>query len=341
MSSTSSRSLNLFLFAFVLFHARLCSALYPVQQIYQWPNNTVAQNLAVRPDGSILTTQVVPTPELFLIQPNAQKPNPQLLYRFNASAVTGITETSPDVFHVTVATVTSTNNIYRPVANGSQLWRVTFPRRNSNKPQLKKIATLPEVRIPNGLTSTAAGNRLISADTNAGLIFTIETATGAVVAALSDPLFVPNQRVPFGVNGVRITGSTLYFTNGAQNVFGKIAIDPVTGIAQNSTASVVSRALPPSRGYDDFALSPSGNVAFVANPGGGFIERVDLRTGQQEIVAGQINSTEIAQPTSAAFGRRGNKRVLFVTTEGGFSQPINGKVVGGQLLAIKVPKSAL
>ncbi|KAL8916278.1 MAG: hypothetical protein Q9208_008607 [Pyrenodesmia sp. 3 TL-2023] len=341
MSPISSRFLNLFIFALVLFHAQLCSALYPVQQIYQWPNNTVAQNLAVRPDGSILTTLVVPTPDLYLIQPNAKKPNAQLLYRFNASALTGITQTSPDVFYVTVATVTSTNNIYLPVANGSALYRVAFTRRNRDKPQIRKIATLPQVRIPNGLTSTVAGNRLISADTNAGLIFTIEAATGAIVAVLSDPLFKPNQRVPFGVNGVRINGDTLYFTNGAQNVFGKIPIDPVTGIAKNSTASVVSRALPPSRGYDDFAISPSGNVAFVANPGGGFIERVDLRTGQQEIVAGRINSTEIAQPTSAAFGRKGNKTILFVTTEGGFSQPIQGKVVGGQLLAIEVPKSAL
>ncbi|KAL8748460.1 MAG: hypothetical protein Q9184_007289, partial [Pyrenodesmia sp. 2 TL-2023] len=106
MLSISSRLLNVFLFALVLFHVRLSSALYPVQQIYQFPNNTVVQNLAVRPDGSILTTLVVPTPDLYLIQPNAKKPDPQLLYRFNGSALSGITQTSPDVYYVTVATVT-------------------------------------------------------------------------------------------------------------------------------------------------------------------------------------------------------------------------------------------
>ncbi|KAL8651416.1 MAG: hypothetical protein Q9226_004716 [Calogaya cf. arnoldii] len=307
---SSSRLLNFFVFAFVLFHVRLCSALYPVQQIYQFPNNTVVQNLAVRPDGSILTTLVVPTPELYLIQPNAKKPNPQLIYRFNASALTGITQTSPDVFYVTVGTVTSTDQIYRAVPNGSALYRVAFTRRNRDKPQIRKIATLPQVRIPNGLTSTAAGDRLISADTNTGLVFTIDAATTAPVAA-------------------------------SMNVFGKIPVDPVTGIAKNSTASVVSRALPPSRGYDDFALTPRGDVAFVASSGGGFIERVDLETGQQEIVAGKINSTEIAQPTSAAFGKQGRKTVLYVTTEGRFSQPINGKIFGGQVLAIEVPKNAL
>lgn len=143
MSSTSSRLLNFFLFALAVFHVRFCSALYPVQQIYQFPNNTVVQNLAVRPDGSILTTLVVPTADLYLIQPNAKKPDPQLIYRFNGSALSGITQTSPDVFYVTVATVTSTNNVYRPVPNGSQLYRVAYHLKGQRWHLFQGLATPP------------------------------------------------------------------------------------------------------------------------------------------------------------------------------------------------------
>ena len=51
-----------------------------------------------------------------------------------------------------------------------------------------------------------------------------------------------------------------------------------------------------------------------------------------QIIAGEVNTTEIAQPTSAQFGRTvKDKDVLYVTTAGGLAFPIDGDVVvGGQ-----------
>ena len=341
MSSFRSHPSTLFLLAFFLFHLSLCTNLYPTEEIYQFPDPTVVENLAVRPDGSILTT-IASAPEIYLFQPKADRPDPQLIYRFDGSnAVTGIVETSPDVFYVTVTTVNVDDGVFSPVANSSQLWRISFPRRQRDKPRVQKIADLPEVQIPNGLTALASGKRLLSADAFQGLVYIIDTATGDVIAPLSDPLFDPSPDGAFGVNGVEVKGSTLYFTNGFQNVFGKIPIDPVTGIAKHP-ASVIARALPPAKGYDDFAISPHGDAAYVANPGGNFIEKIDLKTGKQVIVAGKVNSTEISGPTSAAFGRKGNgkvkERVLYVTTSGDPGFPVDGKTPGGQLVAVKLPK---
>ena len=139
------------------------------------------------------------------------------------------------------------------------------------------------------------------------------------------------------MNGLKIQGHTLYFTNTAQNLLGRVEIDLQTGAARGP-GSIIVNTLPPAKGYDDVALS-SKSEAFVSNAAGNFIERFDLVTRQQTIIAGEINSTEIAEPMSAAFGRNGKEDILYVTTAGGLFFPVNGnQVVGGQLVAVKLGK---
>ena len=59
------------------------------------------------------------------------------------------------------------------------------------------------------------------------------------------------------------------------------------------------------------------------------------RKGGQSVIAGNLNSTAIAEPTSAQLGRNG---VLYVTTAGGLAVPVvvGGEEVrvGGQLVAV-------
>lgn len=330
MWSKSSPFSFLSFLVLVFFRINICTAtngLFQTQQIYQFPIPTVVENLAVRPDGSILTT-IANRAEIYLIQPLASGPDPQLIYRFNGSkTVTGIVETSPDIFYVTVTSVTET---LVPIANSSQLWRITFPSRERDIPLVSKVADLPRISTPNGLTSLPGGDRLLSADSFQGIVFIINTSTGNVIAALFDPLFNPTDpgeerggeegRGSFGVNGLEVFHDTLYFTNGAQKVFGKIPIDPLTGISLSS-ASTIAYTLSPTGTYDDFAVSPHGKVAFVATGAGNAIERIDLKTGRQDIVAGGINSTALEGPTSTAYGRKKNGTLnpgtLFVTTSGG------------------------
>ena len=320
-----------YLLSIVLFSLQLCSALYPTQLIYEFPNGTFVENLAVRPNGAILTT-LATAPELYLIQPSSINPDPQLIHRFEGStSTTGITEVSPDSFLIAVTSVSAPG---QPIPGSSSVWRVTFPSRHSSKAKVVKIADLPNVLSPNGLAALDR-KQVLLADSFKGVIIVIDIATGISKVAIQDPLLTPNERVPFGVNGLKIQGHTLYFTNTAQRLLGRIEIERRSGTARGP-ASVVVNTLPPAFGYDDFALNGTGQ-AFVANAEGNFIERVDLRTRQRTVVAGNINSTDIAEPTSAAFGRNGREDVLYVTTAGGFFFPINGdEIIGGQLVAVKL-----
>ncbi|KAI4157952.1 MAG: hypothetical protein LQ342_007878 [Letrouitia transgressa] len=316
----------------VSFLFQLCAALYPTQLIYEFPNGTFVENLAVRPDGSILTT-LTTSPDLYLIQPLSANPNPQLIYRFAGStSALGITEVSPDTFQVGV---TNASGPGQAVPGTSKLYQVTFPRRYSSKAKISLTANIPNITAPNGLL-TLNKNKILVADSVKGLIFAVDLKTGKSRVAITDSLFATTERLPVGVNGIKLQGNALYFTTSAQNLLGKVNINLKTGAALGPATKIVN-GLPPAVGYDDFALRD--DAAYVTSAAGNFIERVDLKRRQQTIVAGQINSTDIAEPTSAAFGRNGKENVLFVTTGGGLFFPVNGnEIVGGQLVAVKLSK---
>ena len=336
MASICSCLSKIFILALLLANTHLCAALYPTELLYEFPIGTVVENLAVRSDGSILTT-LATAPELYLIQPSSTNPNPQLIHRFDGStSVLGITELSPDSFIVAVSSV-SGGSLPAPVPGSSSLWTVSFPKK-SNAAKVSLAAPIPDVLAPNGLI-TLNKQKILLSDSAKGLIFVVDLKTGISSIAISDPLLATNERLPVGVNGIKLRGHTLYFTNSAQKILGKIDIDLKTGAARGP-ATIIAHSLPnpPDLGYDDFAISNKG-VAFVANGPGNFIERVDLKSGQQSIVAGEVNSTEIAEPTAAALGRNGREDTLFVTTAGGLLFPVNGdEVVGGQVVAVQLGK---
>ena len=321
-----------FLISITFLSFQLCAALLPTQQIYQFPNGTFVENLAVRPDGSIIVT-LATSPEIYLIQPNMNNPNPKLLHRFEGSTSTlGIAEVAPDSFVVGLSNVSGPG---QTVPGSSQLWSVTFPRRNVDKARVSLVAKLPDVLAPNGIVPINK-DRVLVADSAKGLVFVVDLESGKSRVAITDPLLNTTPQLPVGVNGLKLDGNTLHFTTSAQNLLGKVEINLKTGAALGAAVKIVN-GLPPAVGYDDFALRK--NEAFVTSAAGNFVERVDMKTKEQTIIAGRIDSTEIAEPTAAAFGRNGKEDILFVTTGGGLFFPVNGnEIVGGQLVAVKVGK---
>lgn len=73
----------------------------PSRTIFQFSSNgTWIENIAVRANGDLLVTLMLPDPQLYLISsPWSPSPTASLLYTFpNMTGLFGIAETSPDVF---------------------------------------------------------------------------------------------------------------------------------------------------------------------------------------------------------------------------------------------------
>ncbi|KAI4156950.1 MAG: hypothetical protein LQ342_008573 [Letrouitia transgressa] len=314
----------------------LVTALYPTELIYQFSNGTWVENLVVRPSGTILTT-LISSPEIYQIQPSSKRPDPELVYHFDGfTALLGITQLTPDRYQV-VATNRSTVESGKAyvIPNTTSIYSVNFPHQRSRTPDVRLTTRLPDAGFPNGL-ATLNTHTILLADSTRGVVVAIDTRTGANWIAIRDHLLAPTSTIPLGVNGLKIHGNTLYFTNTGQNLLGRVDIDLNSGAALGPALAIAYGQTPYS-GSDDLALDGKGDRAFLTNAAGHTIVEVDVESGKQAIVAGDLNSTEIAQPTAAAFGRKGKQDTLYVTTAGGLLFPINGdEIVGGQVVAVKV-----
>jgi hypothetical protein len=293
--------------------------------------------LAVRAEGSLLVT-TLNAPSLYLLDPSVPHAQPVAVCAIPAVTVLlGITETAPDEFalvggNFSVATGTLAPHsfaIWRVRLHGARYPDFAFGRAEAS---VSKIADLPDAVLLNGITQASSELALVS-DSFRGVIWQVNLDTGASRIVYSDPLLQAPSSNPLGVNGVHVHDGYLYFTNTGQSILARAALGS-NGVPHGN-ASVVAHTLAPTDHFDDFTFDAAGNV-YLATQGGNAIERLALASGQGSIIAGCLNCTTTAEPTSAAFGRtRRDQGTLYVATAGGLTAPVDGNItIGGQVLAI-------
>ncbi|OQO03839.1 hypothetical protein B0A48_10480 [Cryoendolithus antarcticus] len=80
---------------------------------------------------------------------------------------------------------------------------------------------------------------------------------------------------------------------------------------------------------DDFTLDKEGNV-WLATASSSLV-KLDLRTKQQILIVGEPSSYALVGSTATKFAR--DEKTLYITTNGGISDPANG-VEGGKVLSL-------
>ncbi|KID76134.1 quinoprotein amine dehydrogenase beta chain-like protein, partial [Metarhizium brunneum ARSEF 3297] len=298
--------------------------------IHQFPNGTWLENIAERRNGNLLVT-LLDRPELYQVDPH-NPANATLVHNFAGyTSLFGITETSPDVFAIIAGNFT-------PGAGTQEgtyaIWSTDFA--GCKGAEVSKIVDIPEAKLLNGMTTLDAntGEVLVS-DSGRGLVLRVDTKSGEYTTVLENDVFQPAPTAPIqlGINGIRLLGDHLYYTNTYASVYGRVAINPATGEAAGPFETISTDVM-----GDDFALDNQGNAYIAANPENEAV-RVD-RDGDAEVLAGNLNSTLVPGPTAAWLGKaqdRDGKRVLYVVTSGGQAGPINGTYTeGGKILALDV-----
>lgn len=289
--------------------------------IYQFPNGTFVENIAVRSNGNLLVT-LVNVPELWEINPSlptASRAN--RIHAFNGSTMaTGIAEVRSDVFSV---------------SSGSDIYLVNM---NFSPPTVEHLASLQDTSLNGMAFLPAPGSKLLVGDTSAGLVWSVDLDSADYTIALWDETMFPVFGVRtslVGINGIRYESATgfLHYVNLSKELYCRVRIDPV-----------IARAIGPYeiiRGgtmADDFALSPDGSsTVYLAGLDTNEVRRVDS-AGRSEVIAGSLNSTTVAGATSAAFGKLpGDEETLYVTTGGAQRAPVNGTYTeGGKVVAVRI-----
>ncbi|KAL3483969.1 hypothetical protein BJX62DRAFT_244400 [Aspergillus germanicus] len=280
------------------------------------------ENIAVRSNGQLLLNYITSS-TTYLLDPAKSPAVPELIYSFpGTNSTAGITETTPDVFAVIAGNYST--SAFQGTWGSFAVW--TIDLRRGLPGTLKKVASIPDAHGLNGATVLPSAPYIVLiADSSLGVIWSVDTSTGAFSQIIQESGLDPSSTFLLGVNGIKVYQDNLYFTNSAQRTYARIPIDPATGAA---TGPVTILATLPEdlTAYDDFAMDSAGNAWVTAHDSS--LYKIST-SGDQTLVYGP-DAALLNEPTSAAFGRGSPAQecLLYVVTAGSAGES------SGQVLAL-------
>ncbi|KAE8333919.1 hypothetical protein BDV39DRAFT_188247 [Aspergillus sergii] len=217
--------------------AVLASPSTRLRDVYQFPNGTWLENIAVRSNGNILVT-AYNLAQLWEINPfNGTNSNHAcLIHQFqNPGTITGITEIDQDIF-VTIAS--------------NSLWKVDLSR---PEPVVNPInITIPAGTL-NGM-ATLNNSSLAISDSSLGLIWRVDIERETYDIMIRDNTTATSTALgpKLGVNGIRVLDGYLYYVNSPQRSLYRVSVDE-SGNTVGQPETIVQGVL-----ADDFAVTSSG-----------------------------------------------------------------------------------
>ncbi|KIN03259.1 hypothetical protein OIDMADRAFT_27698 [Oidiodendron maius Zn] len=311
-------------------HPRAVSLPLPDHAIHKFPDPTWLENLAVRPDNTILASLGIPSASVYLVDP--RDGSSTLVHTFSSvTGLAGIAALGHDTYYIAGANVSfATLTGVKGSVSIFELDMRSFNSKNGSGAQVKKVVDIPESVLPNGVTTLSSQEKtILVADSSLGVVFNVDVAARTYDIAVDIPeLKPPAGAFPIGVNGIKIHDGWLYYTNTAQQTVGRVHIHR-NGTVYGTVEVLATGVLP-----DDFAVDKEGRLWIAMN----FRNQLSVlvpSSGNMVSVLGAEAQLTLPGPTSCAFGRRGLEEVLFVATSGGLASPINGTLTeGGKIVAV-------
>lgn len=291
---------------------------FPYTVIHQFPSGVSIENQVVRQcDGAILVT-ILTSPDVYLVSPDKTY-DPVLVASFPQSlSNTGIVEMEQNIFYVATGNLTFSPPVLTFFSYS--IWKVDLTKPDANGAgKLTKVADVPQVGFVNGMTvlNKQAGIILL-ADSWLRVVWSLNVKTGVVDLAINDTTMAAPGTAD-AINGIKVQGQKLFYTNQYKNTFNKIGINLNTGHATGSAVTLVSST---DLALDDFTFDAAGN-AYVASRLGeiAFVRNAVSATGPVAVQAIEQSAfqTNFATPTSFQFGIRPIdllRRSAYVTTNG-------------------------
>lgn len=335
----------------------------PARTIFQFgPGNdaTFFENIASRANGDILVTMAVPQANIFAIQnPMTSCPTMTPVFQIPGSNGThGITEIAnrPDVFAVIAGNISLSGNPANGVLGSNSVWELDL-RSSGSAPATGPVGGInPDPSCPsalplevtarriadftmaprlNGAASVPGTSAVLVGDSQLGVAFRLDTATGAITTALDFPEMKPvpgagSADDALGLNGMKIRAGFLYFTTAASRTVYRVAILPDgSGPAPGAAVETIA-AVPSASWMDDIDVRDDGSLWVTTNTGNtllalqpGAANGTAAGAGRAQFSApvvalGAVNATTVAGAASVVFGRGSvSSKTGFVVTGSG------------------------
>lgn len=300
----------------------------PVTTVHAFPVNTFIENIAVRRSGQLLLT-IHNKGELIQLDPNSEAA-PCSVHVF-PTGVCGIVEMQDDVFYISCGTIGEKGSwaVYKV---DMSLFVADAAGNIQTPAKISKHVDVPDALFLNGsaLLNGESGTILL-ADSIIGAIFSVDVHAATSKLWLQHEALckvTDNPMMP-GVNGIKFYNGYLYFSNTDARKFLR------GSVTSTGEATGIIEVIEENLNVDDFCFDSEGSAYLTTHV---FQSLVKLRSnGLRTRLAGGPEDTIVAGTTAAAFGRTPQDRtVLYVTTTGGMSNPVAGKVEPGRVLKLDV-----
>ncbi|KAH6980586.1 hypothetical protein BKA56DRAFT_673087 [Ilyonectria sp. MPI-CAGE-AT-0026] len=339
------------MFSFILLAASLpalvLSKSLPAKTLDQLSLGTWFENLAVRPNGNLLVTQMAPSAALYTIRdPEECRNNLEELVSFpSIQSIYGITQVPvtsrhhrPETFIVVGSNATG---IGSPVIGSFGAWAIEFhPSKHADKVQVRKVSDMSKKsRFLNGVASIPdRSDAILVADSANGLVGRLDLSSGIFdTSAFVFPEMAPikGTALPIGVNGIKVYNGHLYWTWSYSVSIYRIAITPAGLPAKRAKPELVADLSKSVSFLDDFVFDTHGNI-YAASNFDNTVVFINTKSGKWETVVGAVDQLTVAGSTSVAFGRgKHDKNTLYVSTSGALANPVNGtKSEGSKVVAV-------
>lgn len=300
-----------------------------VEQLYAFPKGTRIENLLILRNGSLLLT-LFTEPSLYRFDPNSGKV-PVLVRRFSGQiSLLGIAQLQGKSSNIAVI---AGNLIKQTLSSDGDITDVSGSFSIILLSESGRIVTsflISEARFLEGLTILPqAPQYLLASDSNLGVVWRLDTVTGAVDKVIIDPIFGSGKARL--LSGIHVLGDYVYFTV-AGDTLGRIHINP-NGTPAGKPAETTTLGYYQDFIFGDFAFGPNGTF-YITNTYGNVIDRRQPfdKVGLEPVLEPGI----VEKPSAVAFTKdpaRGN--VLYAVSAGTLPG-YRGKGVGGQIVRINL-----
>jgi hypothetical protein len=284
-----------------------------VRTVATWPASTFAENLAIDSTGAVFVSLHSHNridrydPATGRVAPFADVPAPPMGLAFGTDGLLWATG--------------------GPFPKGpGYIWRIA-----PDGSRVEHWVDLPDAIFMNGCTFHPDGQTLLACESVTGRILAIDTrAPGRWSTWLVDERLKPEEPNFPGANGIKLRDGSAWVSVSGRWLMLRTMLQP------DGRAGPVEPAFTSLLG-DDFAFGASGSL-YIATHLAQTVVRIDA-AGNRATIAGPKEGAVGA--TACAFGRApDDKHALYVTTNGGFIVPFEGRIEDAKLLRLDVGEGA-
>ncbi|KAF5664354.1 hypothetical protein FHETE_7111 [Fusarium heterosporum] len=334
-----------FIFTITTLPALALCHLLSVKTLGQLPLGTWLESLIVRSNGDLLMTQMWPSATVYTI-PNPAACNPKIGKLISIPSIHGILgidrvplgSGKPETF---VVVGSNSTDVGKLTPGTFEAWILQFNhRRHEAKVKVKKISDMSKrSAFLNGVVSIpGVSEAVLVSDSIAGLVGRLDLSTGYFdTSAFIFQEMAPISNGAFGINGIKIRGGHLYWTNSNAAKIYRVAITSQGFLVEGANPQLVADLSKDVSFLDDFDFDTKGNI-YAASNFDNSVVLADSKSGKWNTVVGGIHEMTVAGSTAVAFGngKRGKKK-MFVATSGALAMPVDGtKTEGAKVVSVDI-----